>query len=363
MRQSRIKTVAGGTIFDASPTFQRIYTPLLLPTRGNDEHLSHRWYEEIVRLPDPHILNMVKNEEVSWWPVVIVTIIVIAAGAGASYVLYAVVNKPAPASSVLLVKLGDNVTVNYTGIFLTGFDSGKVFDTSLFKVATDNASFPKAISFGFRGKSGYSPLGAHVGSGSYDNGTYASLIPGFWQALIGHKVGDTFQTPPIPPSRGYGNPDPTKFQTLPLVQYLPMVQTYSLSSFSSTFSGITAQTGVVFTDPHYSWPDLILSKNQTSVVVEYQPSVGEVVEPFGWQATVTNVTSTTSNNGTITVVNNLTAGDVGHYKGTNWQNSQQFFLSAVNTQAGTYTLDYNEEVIGNVLLFTITIATILPPVV
>jgi hypothetical protein len=103
--------------------------------------------------------------------------------------------------------------------------------------------------------------------------------------------------------------------------------------------------------------------NETSVVVQYQPSVGEVVKPYGWDVTVTNVTSTTSGNGTITMVNNLTAQDVGQYKGTNWQNSQSFFLSAVNTQAGTYTLDYNEEVVGNILMFSITISTILPPVV
>ena len=292
----------------------------------------------------------------------IIAIIVVAAGAGASYFLYAVVNKPLKAPSVLYVKEGDNVTVNYTGLFQSGFDNGKVFDTSLLKVAKDNATYPKAIGFTFRGVSGYTALGAHVGTGSYDNGTYTSLITGFWMALIGHKVGDTFWTPPIMPAQGYGNPDPSKLQTFPLVQYMPMVQAYSLTSFTTAFSGITPETGLVFTDPHYGWTDSILSKNQSSVVVQSQPRVGEVVKPFGWDVTVANVTSTTSNtNGTITLVNNLTAQDVGQYKGTNWQNSQPFYLSAVNTQAGTYTLDYNEEVVGNILVFSITISTILLP--
>ncbi len=295
------------------------------------------------------------EQKISPWPMIIVAIIVVAARAGAGTFLYLVVNKPLPPPSPQTVQEGDNVTVNYIGTFGSGFDTGKVFDTSYLSVAQDNSTYPKAISFAFRGASGYTPLKAHVGPQT--EGAYTSLITGFWKGMIGLTVNQS-HTVVIPASQGYGTANPANLVTMPLVQQAPMVTTYSATDFGKLFSGISAQNGAVFTDPHFGWQDVILNENSTSVTVQNSPYVGEVVYPFGWPIVVNNVSSTTSPNGTITLTNQLTPQDVGQYKGTDFQNNKPFYLSDVNMTASTYTLDFNQEVQGNVLIFVISVYSI-----
>ena len=298
--------------------------------------------------------------KVSPWPVVIISIFVVAAGIAAGVFVYEVFNKPLPGPSQQVVVEGDNVTVNYIGSFGSGFDQGKVFDTSYLSVATDNATYPKAISFQFRGASGYTPLKAHVGPNT--EGAYTSLITGFWKGMLGLAPNQT-TTVVIPPSQGYGAANPANLLTLPLTQQVPMVTTYSASEFGKNFSGIAAQNGAVFTDPHYGWQDTVINQNATSVTVESLPYVGEIVKPYGWSELVTQVSSTTSPQGQITLVNELTPQDVGQYKGTYLSNGKSFYLSNVNLNASTYTLDFNQEVQGNVLVFVISVYSIVstPP--
>lgn len=297
------------------------------------------------------------QQKASPWPLIVVAIIVLAGAGGIVLYLHDVVNVPKKGSSPLRVVEGDNVTVNYIGTFGSGPDAGKVFDTSLLNIATDNSSYPKALSFGFRGAAGYTPLQAHVGPQSYS--PYTSVITGFWTAMVGLEGNQTITTV-IPPAQGYGYPNPAEIQTLPLVQEIPMVSIWTPSSFGKNFSGIAAQTGAVFKDPFWGWSDVILSENDSAVVVEYLPAVGQVVHPYSWPVTVTGITSTTNRSGEITISNQLTPSDVGTIKGTNPDNSQTFYLTAVNLAAGTYTLDYNSEVTGNTLIFTITVVDILP---
>jgi hypothetical protein len=94
------------------------------------------------------------------------------------------------------------------------------------------------------------------------------------------------------------------------------------------------------------------------VVLEYAPTLGEVVHPFGWAITVTNLNSPHNSTGQITLTNQLTPSDVGTVTGTNFQNGQVFYLTNVNLQAGTYTLDYNSLTAGATLIFTITLVAI-----
>ena len=66
----------------------------------------------------------------------------------------------------------------------------------------------------------------------------------------------------------------------------------------------------------------------------------------------------TPHNGTgaITLTNQLYPSDVGSIKGNNTGTSgQTFYLTNVNPEAGTYTLDYNPETAGNTLIFTVTV--------
>ncbi len=293
--------------------------------------------------------------EFSWRPfLAIVVVVILLVGAGI-YALSVTVNKPIPAPGNPTVVEGDNVSVNYIGTFGSGINEGKVFDTSLLSVARNNATYPKALSFGFRGVSGYVPLDAHVGPQSYT--PFTSLIPGFWQALIGMREGQT-KVVTIPPALAYGPANQSLIQTLPLVQELPMLYTYTPAAFGTAYGGIAALPGSTFTDPHWGWTDVILSVNSTAVVLEYAPTLGEVVHPFGWAATVTNLSTPHNSTGAITLTNQLTPSDVGTGTGTNFQTSRVFYLTNVNLQTGTYTLDYNSLTAGATLIFTITLVAI-----
>lgn len=299
------------------------------------------------------------SEKFPWMGFIVLAILLVAAAGGGYYAITQTVLKPKPAPNVLVVKEGDNVTVNYVGLFGSGIDKGKVFDTSLLPIARDNASWPKALSFSFRGASGYTPLKAHVGTQTF--GSYTSLITGFWTAMVGLQGNQTITTV-IPPAQGYGFSDPSKILTYPLLQSVPMLYTYTPSVFASTYSGIAVKPGIVFLDPHWGWNDTILSVNSTAVVLEYVPNVGQHIHPLGWTDTVTSVTNTVGPRGTITYVNDLVPLDVGQVQGVDWQNgNQQFYLTNVNPTAGTYTIDFNTEVTGNTLIFQITVVDILPP--
>lgn len=294
------------------------------------------------------------------WVAYLVLVILLCAGAGGGlYVLDKTVFKPNPSPSPLIVQEGDNVTVNYIGLFGSGIDQGKVFDTSLQSVAMDNSAWPKALSFSLRSPGGYVPLQAHVGPQTY--GSYTSLITGFWTAMVGLQGNQTITTV-IPPKDGYGLSNPADIFTYPLVQTMPMVNTYTPSEFGSAFSGISAQTGETFTDPHWGWQDYVFSVNSTAVVVIDQPTVGETIHPLDWPDTILSVNSGSGPNGTITFRNDLTPQSVGAVTGTDWQNAgNTYYLTDVDPTAGTYTLDFNTEVTGNTLIFEITIVDILPP--
>jgi hypothetical protein len=292
----------------------------------------------------------------------LIAVVVVAAGVGAG-VLYAY-NHPKAPSGPVTVAIGDNVTVSYIGLFGGGPQQGKVFDTSIQSVATNNASWPKSLEYTPRNASGYTPLPVHVGptpsSGYNVSGvTYLGVVPGFWKALIGLGTNQT-RWFTFPASEGYGPLDTSCLVSAPLVQRIPTVVTLTAKAFASSYAGITANAGVTFADPTYGWTDSVLSANATAVVVGRLPYVGESVDPYGWSILVTNVTSTT-----ITLSSQLTPASVGNVAGTipgsNICGQSKFIVWSVNPATGMYTQNYNREVVGQTLTFVVTIVTILPP--
>ena len=69
---------------------------------------------------------------------ILIVVVIAAAGVGAALVYE--FNKPKSAASILVVREGDNVTVNYIGEFGSGPQTGRVFDTSIYAVGVNNAS-------------------------------------------------------------------------------------------------------------------------------------------------------------------------------------------------------------------------------
>lgn len=311
--------------------------------------------------------------EPSYLPlVVLIVVVLVGAGAGTGYLYYR--NLPAPAPSTTLVQIGDNVTVTYVGVLASGPEQGKVFDTSVYQVATNNATWPKALQFGFRGSaSAYTLLGVHVGTittanETLNNYSFSSVVPGFWQGLVGIRT-NVSHTIIVPPSLGYAAYPCSVVH--PLQFQVPVTQTLAGKAFQAQYPGVLATTGASFTDPHYGWTVQILSANSTSVTVQNVAQVGDVSHPNGWPVEVTNISTAANGSGEITLVNELSPSQAGHVQGTSSPGivcgggspSTRFIVTAVNLTAGTYTEDFNQEVGGQTLIFIVKVVDLFPPTV
>jgi hypothetical protein len=294
--------------------------------------------------------------------VVLVVILLIAAGVGvwaANYYL-----KPRAIAAAQTAQVGDNVTVNYIGEYGNGTQMGKVFDTSLYNVSIDNATYPKSLQYTPHGPlpSAFIPLAVHVGPlrGSYviNNVNFTGVVTGFWQGMLGLKVNQT-RWVTFPDTLGYGPLNPACTETLPLAFSVPVLQVVPTTQFSTSYPGVTPNPGVTFPDPNYKWSDLIFSMNSTDIVVESLTTAGYVAPlASGWNATVTAVNATT-----ISLVNDLTQQNYGRILGAfptgkscgGGPASTQFTLIGVNPTAGTYTINWNSPVVGYSLTFRITL--------
>jgi len=302
----------------------------------------------------------------SWILSVVVIVVLVLAGVGSAAYVY-LKEKPSPSNRVQVVE-GSNVTVNYIGLFGSGPEAGRIFDTSIYGIGS-NPAYAKALEYHERGPAkNYTPLPVYVGgstpSGGYTLGnlSFIQVVPGFWQGIVGMQP-NTTRTVVIPPSLGYGPTDPACVLTEPLVQTLPAMQTLPGITFQKSFPGITAATGEEFSDPLYGWTDQILSANASYVTLQRLPYVGQTTELSGWPVTVTSVQGNTNGTGIITVQNELSPAQAGHLLGNDYlgtgpcssSNNHQFIVTDVNLAAGTFTENFNPEVQGQTLIFTITV--------
>jgi FKBP-type peptidyl-prolyl cis-trans isomerase 2 len=296
--------------------------------------------------------------------IALVIVVIIAGGVGFGVLYYENTKNHAP--SQLTVQIGDNVTVNYIGLFGSSPQIGKVFDTSYYSVAFNNLSWPKAIGFTPHGPnpSNFTPLpvavGPNVPPGGYTLGnlTFGSVVTGFWQGLLG-LPGNQTRYITVPPALGYGPANASCFSSQPLTISVPVTVSVSNTTFTTNFPSVTPAAGAEFSDPTYHWPVYILSVNATSVVYENLPSLGWTASPNGWPITVTNISSTT-----ITLTNQLSpsnAGLVGGTSATSVCGSTSFIVSQVNPASSTYVEDFNENVVGQTLIFVVSVVDIFPP--
>jgi len=305
--------------------------------------------------------------------VVLIVVVLVGATAGGAYLYYH--NQVPAASPTRLVHLGDNVTVDYIGIFGSGPEQGKVFDTSEFAVAKDAIGYPKSLEYHARGTSAsnYTTLDVHVGGSTPSSGyslgghSFIQVVTGFWQGLVGVAPNQT-RAVIVPPNLGYGPVNPSCVTTKPLTYTEPILQTYSGIAFSKQYPGIVAATGSTFNDPHLGWPVLILSANASFVTVENLPPLGWSASPAGWPVDVTNVTSTPNGTGRITLENQLFPSQSGLLVGKDYlgngpcttQSSGTFIVTQVDLLAGTYTENFNAEVQGQTLIFLVTVIDVFP---
>lgn len=273
---------------------------------------------------------------ISDWIILLALVIAVVVVLGAYYLVFT----PQPTPATQVAQQGDTVSINYIGYFP---NSNLVFDTSLQSVAQDNATYPKAYSFTYR--SGYTELQFTIGDGS--------VIKGFDQGVRGLALGQT-ATVSVPQSLGYGPADTSLIHVHDLVETVPVRVTMNTSEFESYY-GQVAVSATNVTDPVYGWSATVSILGDT-VVVTNSPVPSQVIHPYhAWNAVVLSVDDAANNGtGAITVQNRLDPTQVDKIGGTS-PDGKAFYLSAVDAVAGTYTLNFNKQVVGRTLVFQVTL--------
>jgi len=269
--------------------------------------------------------------------IAIITILVVVSVAGGA-VWYLLLN-PVPVQERKVI-MGDKVTVDYAG----WFDDGRVFDTSLPGVATDNATYPKAVNFQFRGVSAYKPFEFTVGQG---------VIVGWSEGVIGMTLKET-RTVVVPSEKGYGLTDRSKVLTMPIVESQPVIEQTSVQWFKDNYS-TNPNLGTVVKDKTYGWEKTVISVEGDVVLLKNEPAVGDrLTTTWPWKGDVISIDSNANAGlGEIRVKNLVSPGDVNNTKGT--YKGEGFFLTGLDIQKGTFTIDKNDFTVGKTLIFRITL--------
>jgi len=209
----------------------------------------------------------------------VVFILTVCAISGAS-----VYNNYVKADNTLAIN-GSTVSVDYIGTYydFSGESNAVVFDTSYWSVA-NNDNILKSNDFTLNSQSSYSPLSFTVGG--------TTVLTGFGNAVIGHKVGDVIQVM-IPSGQGYNAATTDIKVNLSSSFTMPTTETLTSAQFNSIY-GFTLNGFTEIEKSVYGWP-ATASFNSTSntVTMNYHPTAGTsytvVDNDFG---TVTlNVTS------------------------------------------------------------------------
>jgi len=288
-----------------------------------------------------------------FWVVVVVLIMV----AASTVVVFGFISPDPPQK----VAMGDQVSVDYIGyVNVTG--TPQVFDTSMWSVAVDNVTYPKAAWFTMRAQSAYKPLNFTAGNGQ--------VVVGFDQGVLGMEEDET-KTIVITPDQGYGQMDPNKLVSFDLTVDVPLFVESTQAEFKAKF-GVSAVTGLTVNDPNYNWDVSVLNVDTLADRVLYKnmPSPGEKYIVYdnpsstfatGWYVNIDSVNTTNDNgNGTITLTHQVEDSDSWDMVGydTFAGKTSMFVLIDVDTANGTAVKNFNGPLLGNTMTFEVTMLDI-----
>jgi FKBP-type peptidyl-prolyl cis-trans isomerase 2 len=261
----------------------------------------------------------------------------------------------AEAPEVQYVRSGDTVKVNYIG----QLEDDRVFDTSLWEVASNDALYPKSLTFTLRNESQYTPLGFQVGTGQ--------MIQGFDQGVIGMYVNQT-KVLEIPPEEGYGPLNTSKLVEVPYIEMMDVFEVYTFDQFDEKFD-VDPVSGMTLKDPQWKWDVTIMSVSldADSIMVMNQPDLGAKYPVYGkstgeantgWYIKVDYYDSTVNDGkGEIRIRNLINVDQASYIKGV-YDDGSQFILYDVDPESNTITLNFNGELVGQTLIFTVTLVEI-----
>ncbi len=294
---------------------------------------------------------------------VLVAMIVLSAGV-VVYVLYERSRVVEVAEATAIVS-GDTVTMDYIGRLA----DGRVFDTSLLDAAWDDLVYPKSLTFTRRSNDSYGPF--VMTAGNYGPG---GTIKGFALGVLG-MYPEQVKIVKVAADEGYAINE-SRLITYDLHQVIPATETMSESEFRGYFAIEPIPLRVL---PHYlwEWNVRVISVVDGIVTFRSEPTVGQIVTPFGdpdtsvnpsgWHVKVEALDPFAQGGlGTITVHHLMSPSDVLNVKGTDadgetfilWdfdETNQTFQVHLSDARTG-----YNAEVSGTDLYFEITILAVIP---
>lgn len=255
-----------------------------------------------------------------------------------------------------VARWGDRVLVDYIGRLA----DGRVFDTSLWEVASNDALYPKSLSFKLKNQSAYHPLEVQIGTGS--------VIKGFEEGLIGMKINET-KVIEVPPNSGYGELNSSKLITIAYIEKIPVFEVLNFTEFEERFK-TSPVAGMTLQHPKWGWDVTVLSVDSAAdrIRVWNDPVLDEKYPVFGadlglkntgWYVLVESYDSTANaGKGEIVVRHLVEPDDSGLIRGID-ATGTEFILYEVNPAENTIVLNYNGELVGQTLYFTVTLVDIL----
>jgi FKBP-type peptidyl-prolyl cis-trans isomerase 2 len=264
-----------------------------------------------------------------------------------------------------VVKIGDNISVNYTG----SYENGKVFDTSIESVAKANNLSPRNI---------YEPLKFRVGQKP------SAVIEGFDKGVIGMKIGET-KSLRIPPEEAYPI-NPSMIQVVPIVQDIPATSTIPkvleipLEQFEQVFGknhsagdtvqipetninmtikNITSEVSLAYNlkvgsniwDAKAPWNETVVKIDDKNITIKPNVTKDAIIQlpdaPFN--TTVVDITETN-----ITLRNNPIPNTTITVPGM----FGQMVNMRISFNETSMIMDQNPEEAGKTLIFNVTLVTI-----
>jgi FKBP-type peptidyl-prolyl cis-trans isomerase 2 len=176
------------------------------------------------------------------------------------------------------ISVGDKVSVNYIG-YLPEY---VIFDTSLEDIGFDR-SIRKTATYSPGGA--YSPLQVQVGSEDPDDkDPYITTVEGFWEGLVGMRVGQS-RTISMLPEKGYANYENATINT---TEEIPMVETMTGLDFNINYPNEELIENVSFGHHFWEWNVTLDYFNETEDIVRviHLPILNQIVTPYGWDTEV-----------------------------------------------------------------------------
>ncbi len=258
------------------------------------------------------------------------------------------------------VKNGDKISADYIG----SLPGGKVFSTSIDKVAEENKIFTPSM--------GYEPLKLTVGKGE--------VIPGLDEGVLGMKVGET-KTLTIPPEKAYGQSNPMMIQIIPTVEdvpatkVIPKIFEVPRDQFERTL-GKDHKKGEVVKIPETNI-NLTILNITSNVSLSYNLKEGDHIWSSGapWNETVVKIDEKN-----VTLKANLSKNDIIRLQGAPWNTTvvevknmtitlrhNPIPDTVIPTMRGmirvhfnetSIIMDQNHELAGKTLIFKVTLKSI-----